>query len=303
MRRPHVSCEQRQVSGGGHLARVHHRPASRAQQERLAELRVRVQVVAPVAHHTDGDPSARGHLGQQHAQDERVSRSSRQRGRQQQPPGPGRVVGRGPRSVAHERGQGHQLLERIGARRAGQRRRQPFHGLVGRDRVHGSEGARQGQRKLRVRGVGAGGVKGERQRLEHRRSSDAAVELDDQLLVHGRLDLVAVRVAHHPADERLLVHEQPRRGTRSVSSDASRAATRTLLPPPIATTSSVRSRRDGMSQRRPFTSTCPWTTNWRAWARVAAKPSRTTALSSRSSSSWSRRSPVSASTVPWASRT
>ena len=38
---------------------------------------------------------------------------------------------------------------------------------------------------------------------------DAAVELDDQLLLDGSLDLVARGLAQHPADERVGVGQQP----------------------------------------------------------------------------------------------
>ena len=49
---------------------------------------------------------------------------------------------------------------------------------------------------------------------------------------------------------------------------------------------------DGMSVGTPFTAKCPWPTSWRAMGRLLANPMRYTALSSRSSSSRSRFSPV-----------
>ena len=81
-------------------------------------------------------------------------------------------------------------------------------------------------------------------------------------------------------------------GTAEVSSVASRTTGSTGAPGFIVITSSGRSWYEGMSTRRPLMAQWPWRIIWRAWRREAAKPSRTSTLSKRDSSSRSRFSPV-----------
>ena len=98
------------------------------------------------------------------------------------------------------------------------------------------------------------------------------VELDDELLAHGHVDLLAQREVAHGGLESPVATSSHIGTARSIVSRLWRS---TIMFCGLR----ARSRRrrpcltwyDGIVTRLPFTSTWPWRTNWRAWLRLAAK--------------------------------
>ena len=119
------------------------------------------------------------------------------------------------------------------------------------------------------------------------------VELDDELLAHGHVDLLAQRQVAHGRLELAGADLEPLRHGAVERVDVVADARSSSAPSaPISTTSPLRTLYDGIVTRLPLTCTWPWRTNWRAWLRLAAKPARNTTLSRRCSSIRSRFSPV-----------
>ena len=118
------------------------------------------------------------------------------------------------------------------------------------------------------------------------------IQLDDELLLHRRVDLLRSGQAQHLRREASRSRPGARPAPSPVSSVASRITSVAPLPALTAITSPARTWYEGMSTRRPLTVQWPWRTSCRAWRREAAKPSRTRTLSRRRSSRRSRFSPV-----------